>query len=54
MVDTEFLNNEDCSGLPTHELILKPNTPIMLMRNLNPPEGAPRNWQRRADTSRIL
>ena len=38
-VDVEYLNDENCSGMPTHKLRMKPNTPIMLMRNLNPPEG---------------
>lgn len=41
-VEVEFLNGENCSGMPTHKLQLKHNCPIMLMRNLNPPEGKSR------------
>jgi ATP-dependent DNA helicase PIF1 len=33
----EFLNSIEISGLPSHELILKVGTPIMLLRNLDPP-----------------
>jgi ATP-dependent DNA helicase PIF1 len=33
----EFLNSIELSGLPSHELILKVGTPIMLLRNLDPP-----------------
>ncbi|GFX21390.1 ATP-dependent DNA helicase [Trichonephila clavipes] len=33
----EFLNSLELSGLPSHELQLKLNVPVMLMRNLNAP-----------------
>ncbi|XP_055845576.1 uncharacterized protein LOC129915415 [Episyrphus balteatus] len=35
----EFLNSISHSGLPPHELVLKKNTTIMLIRNLNAREG---------------
>ena len=35
----DFLNTIQPSGLPPHELILKPYCPIILLRNLNPAEG---------------
>ena len=35
----ELLNTFSPSGLPAHELRLKPNMPIMLLRNLSPPDG---------------
>ncbi|KAK6925452.1 DNA helicase Pif1-like [Dillenia turbinata] len=35
----DFLHNLHPSGLPPHELVLKLNFPIMLLRNLNPAEG---------------
>ena len=36
---TEFLNTLSISGLPPHNLKLKKNLPIMLIRNLNPTCG---------------
>ena len=36
---TEFLNSLSLSGLPSHQLHLKVNSPIMLMRNLDPASG---------------
>ena len=35
----EFLNSLNPSGLPTHKLILKKNTIVMLIRNLNAKQG---------------
>ncbi|CAN1794795.1 hypothetical protein LINPERHAP1_LOCUS20417 [Linum perenne] len=35
----EFLNSLSLNGLPEHEIMLKPFTPIMLLRNLNPSAG---------------
>ena len=35
----EVLNKEQPNGLPEHELRLKPNMPIMLLRNLAPHDG---------------
>ncbi|XP_027166646.1 ATP-dependent DNA helicase PIF1-like [Coffea eugenioides] len=35
----DFINNLMPNGLPPHRLILKQNTPIMLLRNIDPPEG---------------
>ncbi|KAL5555788.1 hypothetical protein UlMin_038024 [Ulmus minor] len=35
----DFLNTLNPNGIPPHELVLKPNFPIILLRNLNPSEG---------------
>ncbi|KAF5447320.1 hypothetical protein F2P56_032879 [Juglans regia] len=35
----DFLNTLTPNGLPPHELLLKINCPIMLLRNINPLEG---------------
>ncbi|CAI0418560.1 unnamed protein product [Linum tenue] len=35
----EFLNTLKFNGVPDHELVLKNNTPVMLLRNLNPALG---------------
>ena len=35
----DFLHTLHPPNLSSHELILKPNCPIMLLRNLNPAEG---------------
>ena len=34
-----FLNSFNPKGLPAHELLLKENCPIMLLRNVNPTDG---------------
>ncbi|XP_072377802.1 ATP-dependent DNA helicase PIF6-like [Diabrotica undecimpunctata] len=34
---TEFLNSLDLPGIPSHNLQLKARSPIILLRNLNPP-----------------
>ena len=36
---TEFLNSRTMSGVPPHELRLKVNCPIMLLRNVDPTNG---------------
>ena len=35
----EFLNSLNFNGFPQHELRLKKNIPIMLLRNINPSIG---------------
>nr|XP_027127530.1 uncharacterized protein LOC113743677 [Coffea arabica] len=35
----DFINALTPNGFPPHKLILKPNTPIMLLRNIDPPQG---------------
>lgn len=35
----DFMNTINPNGFPPHKLLLKPNCPIMLLRNLNPTEG---------------
>ncbi|KAL4582931.1 hypothetical protein LXL04_007492 [Taraxacum kok-saghyz] len=35
----EYLNQLNFSGFPLHELVLKINTPVMLLRNTNPRSG---------------
>nr|XP_027071811.1 ATP-dependent DNA helicase PIF1-like [Coffea arabica] len=35
----DFINSLMPNGLPPHRLTLKQNTPIMLLRNIDPPEG---------------
>ncbi|KAL5571143.1 hypothetical protein UlMin_020740 [Ulmus minor] len=35
----DFLNTLTPNGIPPHELVLKQNCPIILLRNLNPSEG---------------
>ena len=38
-IPTELLNSHNTPGLPDHVLRLKPGMVVMLLRNLNPPEG---------------
>ena len=38
-VPTELLNTFNVSGMPKHELYLKPYMPVMLLRNLDPRAG---------------
>lgn len=35
----DFLNSLTPNGLPPHELFLKPNCPIILLRNIDPTKG---------------
>ena len=35
---TEFLNSLDLPGMPSHNLTLKLGVPIILLRNINPPQ----------------
>ncbi|GJY10001.1 replication protein A 70 kDa DNA-binding subunit B-like protein [Tanacetum coccineum] len=35
----DFLHSLTPNGMPPHRLVLKPNSPIILLRNLNPTEG---------------
>ena len=37
--NTEYLHTLCPNGFPSHDLYLKPNMPLMLLRNLNPREG---------------
>ena len=39
MLNTEYLNTLNPNGFPPHTLRVKPNMPLMLLRNLNPREG---------------
>ncbi|XP_048614138.1 uncharacterized protein LOC106363303 [Brassica napus] len=38
-LDSDFLNNIKVSGLPNHRLRLKVGCPVMVLRNVDPPEG---------------
>jgi hypothetical protein len=38
-IQEDFLNTLTPNGIPPHELTLKKNCPIMLLRNINPSEG---------------
>ncbi|CAA3030170.1 ATP-dependent DNA helicase PIF1-like, partial [Olea europaea subsp. europaea] len=38
-IHEDFLNTLTPNGIPPHELILKQNCPVMLLRNINPSEG---------------
>ena len=38
-IPVEYLNSQRTTGLPEHSLDIKPNMPLMLLRNLNPREG---------------
>ncbi|GJR09125.1 ATP-dependent DNA helicase RRM3-like protein [Tanacetum coccineum] len=35
----DFLHSLTPNGMPPHKLVLKPNSPVILLRNLNPTEG---------------
>ena len=39
VIPVEYLNSQKTSGMPEHALKIKPNMPLMLLRNLNPREG---------------
>ena len=36
----DFLNSLTPNGLPPHELMLKPNCPVILLRNIDPSQGS--------------
>ncbi|XP_022891761.1 uncharacterized protein LOC111406602 [Olea europaea var. sylvestris] len=38
-IHEDFLNNLTPNGIPSHELVLKRNYPVMLFRSINPSEG---------------
>ncbi|KAK9148526.1 hypothetical protein Scep_007283 [Stephania cephalantha] len=39
LVNLEFLNSLSLSGFPPHDLMLKKDCPVILLRNINPSEG---------------
>ena len=38
-IHEDFLNSLTPAGFPPHELLLKPNDPIILLQNINPTKG---------------
>ena len=55
--NTEYLNTLSPNGFPSHVIRIKPGTPLMLLRNINPREGlcnGTRLLFRRAINNRIL